>query len=184
MSRMTPVCKLLWDLFFFFWSTSSLKWKTSEEVRCSAAAPWYSTLRSPQQKTIGICVKYRQLIGTRCAVVWCKEEARGFFSPPSSLPFSFYLMCSSLSSLSVSSELKQIHQPLNKQELCRNDMKAAKGSDIFPALTSVFSFWLDSFLTLLLPLPLFPIFPFTTLNIQCWFLNYLMVLVQILQRKC
>ena len=91
-------------------------------------------LSSPQ--TIEICVKYRRLIGTHRAGVWCKWEARApffsfFFSPPPhSLSDSIWSAARSAParhSLWFIS-IKQIHLPPNKQELRRNDETIAKGS--------------------------------------------------------
>lgn len=70
------------------------------------------------------------------------SRKRGLFVPHS---FTFYLICSSLCSPSISFEAKQIHQPLNKQELCGNHKTIAKGSYTFFTLTSVFFSWLSLF---------------------------------------
>lgn len=66
----------------------------------------------------------------------------------SSLSFTFYLICGSLS---LSFEVKQIYQPVNKQELGWNDKIVAKGSHTFFTLTSVCLFALSSSLNEILP---------------------------------
>lgn len=104
-----------------------------------AASPWIG-----QFVLSGICVKYCDWL---TPTVWVFDISRKRWLFFCFFPSTFYLICGSLCFLSVSFPVKQIHQPLNKQQLCGNDQTLAGGSQTLFTLTSVFFFWWDFCLT-------------------------------------